>query len=143
VTQSEPLTTPVDPSTNNVWGDEVTPYLSLGGADRVRELVEAFYDVIEAESPVLRAMLPVSTTGSRQKLFEYLSGWLGGPPLYTQKRGHPQLRMRHLPFPIGKPQADEWMRCMRKAMDQVDVEGPIRRFLEVKLEPLAQHMINR
>jgi hemoglobin len=141
--RDEPLITPINPSTPDPWGDEETPYLSLGGDQRVRALVEALYDIIEAESPELRAMLPAVTTGSRQKLYEYLSGWLGGPPLYTDKRGHPQLRRRHLPFPIGKPQADEWMRCMRKAMDQTEVEGKIRGFLEVKLEPLAQHMINR
>jgi hemoglobin len=106
-------------------------------------LVETFYDIIEAESPELRAMLPVKTTGSREKLYEYLSGWLGGPPLYTAKRGHPQLRRRHLPFPIGTPQAEEWMRCMRKALDQTGTTGPIRVFLEEKLEPLALHMVNR
>ncbi|MEX0864160.1 MAG: group II truncated hemoglobin [Acidimicrobiia bacterium] len=141
--RDEPLITPINLPTPNPWGDEETPYLSLGGDQRVRALVETLYDIIEAESPELRAMLPTLTTGSRQKLYEYLSGWLGGPPLYTDKRGPPQLRRRHLPFPIGKPQADEWMRCMRKAMDQTGVEGKIREFLEVKLEPLAQHMINR
>jgi hemoglobin len=140
---TEPLMMPSNPRAANPWGDEETPYLSIGGEGRVRELVEAFYDIIESESPELRAMLPARTTGSRQKLFEYLGGWLGGPPLYTERRGHPQLRRRHLRFPIGGPQADEWMRCMRKAMDQVGVEGQIRQFLELKLEPLAQHMVNR
>lgn len=127
----------------NPWGDAATPYEELGGDARVRELVEAFYDVIEEESPVLRAMLPKNTSGSRQKLYEYLSGWLGGPPLYTQNRGHPRLRMRHLPFPIGADEAREWMRCFRKAMDRTGVAGPIRDFLDSKLAPLAAHMINR
>ena len=103
------------PDHRHPWGDEATPYLALGGDPAVRALVDAFYDVIEAESPVLRGMLPAKTTGSRQKLYEYLSGWLGGPPLYTDKRGHPRLRMRHLPFPIGPAEADEWMRCFRAA----------------------------
>jgi hemoglobin len=125
------------------WGEDATPYEAIGGDGEVRRLVEAFYDIIEERSPVLRAMLPANTTGSRQKLYEYLSGWLGGPPLYTEKRGHPQLRRRHLPFPIGRSEADEWMRCMREAMDQTGVEGAIRRFLDSKLEPLAHHMINR
>jgi hemoglobin len=125
------------------WGDQETPYLAVGGEEGVRSLVETFYDIIEAESPELRAMLPVRTTGSREKLYEYLSGWLGGPPLYEAKRGHPQLRRRHLPFPIGVPQAEEWMRCMRKALDQTETTGPIRLFLEEKLEPLALHMVNR
>jgi hemoglobin len=129
-------------ATHNPWGDQETPYLAIGGEEGVRHLVETFYDIIEAESPELRAMLPVKTTGSREKLYEYLSGWLGGPPLYEAKRGHPQLRRRHLPFPIGVPQAEEWMRCMRKALDQTEVSGPIRVFLEEKLTPLALHMVN-
>ncbi len=129
--------------TRHPWGDEDTPYLAIGGDGAVRRLVEAFYDVIEEGSPDLRAMLPANTNGSRQKLYEYFSGWLGGPPLYTDKRGHPQLRRRHLPFPIGQSEADEWLRCMRVAMDRSGVEGPIRDFLESKLAPLALHMINR
>jgi hemoglobin len=125
------------------WGDADTPYEALGGDVSVRSLVDAFYDVIEEESPVLRDMLPRNTSGSRQKLYEYMSGWLGGPPLYTSKRGHPRLRMRHMPFAIGRSEADEWMRCMRVAMDRTGVEGPLRDFLDSKLEPLALHMVNR
>lgn len=108
----------------------------------MRTLVDAFYDVIEDESPRLRAMLPATTTGSRQKLYEYLSGWLGGPPLYTDKRGHPRLRMRHLPFTIGQAEADEWMRCFRAAMETAEVPEPVRSFLDEKLAPLADHMVN-
>lgn len=130
------------PDSRHPWGDQETPYLALGGDAAVRALVDAFYDIIEAESPKLRAMLPTKTTGSRQKLYEYLSGWLGGPPLYTDKRGHPRLRMRHLPFTIGQAEADEWMRCFRKAMDSVDVPESVRSFLDEKLSPLADHMIN-
>lgn len=131
------------PGVAHPWGDHSTPYEAIGGDGEIHRLVEAFYDIIDDHSPSLRAMLPANTSGSRQKLYEYLSGWLGGPPLYTEKRGHPQLRRRHLPFAIGRAEADEWMRCMREAMNQSDVEGPIRDFLESKLEPLAQHMINR
>ena len=131
------------PGAANPWGDATTPYEELGGDTAVRELVDAFYDIIEEESPVLHAMLPKNTSTSRQKLYEYLSGWLGGPPLYTDKRGHPQLRRRHLPFVIGASEAEEWMRCFRKAMDRTDVGGPIRDFLDDKLSPLAVHMINR
>lgn len=130
------------PTSKHPWGNQETPYLEIGGDDRVRSLVEAFYDIIETESPILRAMLPANTSGSRQKLYEYMCGWLGGPPLYTEKRGHPKLRMRHAPFTIGESEATEWMRCMNTAMDQSGVEGDLRMFLEEKLEPLAQHMIN-
>lgn len=127
----------------NPWGPEPTPYEAMGGDVAVRRLVEAFYDRIDAESPTLRAMLPRSDAGSRQKLYEYLSGWLGGPNLYVEKRGHPQLRMRHLPFPIGPEEAEEWMRCMRLTMEETVAGDDLRSFLETRLKPLADHMVNR
>ncbi|MGB8362394.1 MAG: group II truncated hemoglobin [Acidimicrobiia bacterium] len=125
------------------WGDAATPYLEMGGEDKVRALAETFYDVIEAESPLIGAMLPANTTNTRRKLFMYLSGWLGGPPLYEQKWGHPRLRMRHMPFPIGGAEADEWMRCMRLAMDRVSIDEPLQSFLDARLGELALHMRNR
>lgn len=125
------------------WGDSETPYAEIGGDARVRDLVESFYDIIEDESPVLREMLPANTSGSREKLYEYLSGWLGGPELYTEKRGHPRLRMRHLPFTIGDSEAEEWMRCMNKAMEKSGVGEPLSLFLNQKLGDLAFHMRNR
>ncbi len=124
------------------WGDAETPYLEIGGEAAVRLLAEAFYDVIEEESPVLRDMLPANTSNTRKKFFMYLTGWLGGPPLYEQQYGHPRLRMRHMPFPIGADEADEWMRCMRMAMDRTGLEEPIRSFLQERFGPLAQHMRN-
>ncbi|MGD2059383.1 MAG: group II truncated hemoglobin [Acidimicrobiia bacterium] len=129
--------------TAHPWGDADTPYAEMGGEEAVRALSEAFYDVIEEESPTLRAMLPANTANTRRKLFMYLTGWLGGPPLYEQKWGHPRLRMRHMPFAIGDDEATEWMRCMEKAMDRVGVEEPLRSFLFERFGPLAQHMRNR
>lgn len=125
------------------WGGAATPYDEIGGADAVGRLAEAFYDVIEEESPGLRAMLPISTENTRRRFAMYLSGWLGGPPLYEEKWGHPRLRMRHIPFAIGTTQADEWMRCMRRAMDRVDVGEPLRRFLDERFTQLALHMRNK
>lgn len=125
------------------WGEADTPFEEIGGAEQVRNLSDAFYDVIEEESPMLRAMLPASTKNTRKKLAMYLSGWLGGPPLYEEKWGHPRLRMRHLPFSIGTAEAAEWMRCMRAAMDRVDLAEPLRTFLDERLSPLAMHMRNR
>lgn len=129
--------------TAHPWGDSETPYEEIGGANGVRQLADAFYDVIEEESPPLRAMLPSSTKNTRRKFSMYLSGWLGGPPLYEEKWGHPRLRMRHMPFSIGTDEAEEWMRCIRKAMDRVGVDGPLRTFLEERFGPLALHMRNK
>ncbi|HEX9864041.1 MAG TPA: group II truncated hemoglobin, partial [Acidimicrobiia bacterium] len=105
-----------EPISAHPWGDAPTPYEEIGGDSSVRALVEEFYDIIDAESPRLRAMLPRDTSTSRQKLYEFLSGWLGGPALYMERRGHPRLRLRHMPFDIGTPEAEEWMRCMAKAI---------------------------
>jgi len=125
------------------WGNQPTPYAAVGGEGSLRSLVDAFYDRIDAESPVLRAMLPRDDSGSRRKLFEYLSGWLGGPNLYVEKHGHPKLRMRHFPFAIGEQEAEEWMRCMGDAIAGAGLESAVGEFLEARLRPLAEHMINR
>lgn len=125
------------------WGAAATPYEAIGGDLSVRTLVEAFYDRIEADAPTLRAMLPADTSTSRQKLYEFLSGWLGGPQLYVERRGHPRLRMRHLRFPIGHAEVQEWMRCMELAMDEVVVTEPLRGFLVERLGATADHLRNR
>lgn len=124
------------------WGDAATPYEELGGEPVLRGLVEHFYDRIDEESPHLRAMHPADDSNSRRNLFEFLSGWLGGPGLYMERKGHPRLRMRHLPFTIGVAEAEEWMRCMRGALDDTGVDGPLRRYLETRLEQNAQHVRN-
>lgn len=125
------------------WGPEHTPYDAIGGDAPVRALSEAFYDRIEAESPSLRAMLPKNTVTSRQKLYEFLSGWMGGPQLYVERRGHPRLRMRHFPFSIGEAEANEWVRCMELAMDDVGVAGPLRSFLSGRFMTSAHHVRNQ
>jgi hemoglobin len=125
------------------WGEAATPYEEIGSPEQVEALSDAFYDVIEEESPLLRAMLPASTANTRKKLAMYLTGWLGGPPLYEEKWGHPRLRMRHMPFSIGGAEADEWMRCMRIALGRAEVAEPLRTFLDERFGQLALHMRNR
>ena len=125
------------------WGDQETPYDQLGGAETLQQLVDNFYDRIASESPQLRAMHPADDTTSRRNLFEFLSGWMGGPPLYERRKGHPRLRMRHLPFAIGEAEAAEWIRCMRDALDDTNVGGELRTYLETRLEQTAQHVRNR
>jgi hemoglobin len=132
-----------EPAAENPWGAAATPYEEVGGAPVVRVLVDAFYDIIEAESPRLRAMLPRDISASRQKLYEFLVGWLGGPPLYVERRGHPKLRLRHIPFDIGTPEAEEWARCMSAAIDRTGIEDPAASFLEQRLGEVAMSMRNR
>jgi hemoglobin len=101
-----------------------TPYESLGGEPGVRALVDRFYDLMDLEPTYarLRALHPQDLAGSRDKLHWFLCGWLGGPDLYQQRFGHPRLRARHLPYPIGTTERDQWMACMMSAMAELDTE---------------------
>jgi hemoglobin len=95
-----------------------TPYALVGGASKVIELVDRFYDLMDEvpEYYPIRKLHPASLDGSRDKLKWFLSGWLGGPQLYLEKVGHPMLRARHLPYPIGSVERDLWLACMFAAM---------------------------
>ena len=81
----------------------MTAFEALGGEPRVRALVDRFYDLMALEpgNVPLRELHPSVLEGSRDKLFWYLCGWLGGPQHYVQRFGHPRLRARHLPFSAG------------------------------------------
>jgi hemoglobin len=124
---------------------EKTAYERLGGEAGVRELVERFYDHMDQleQARHVRAMHAKSLRASREKLFLFLSGWLGGPDLYVQQYGHPRLRARHLPFSIGQQERDEWMLCMRRAMEDMGLEDELRAQLEAAFWKTADFMRNR
>ena len=124
---------------------ERTPYDLLGGDARVRELVDRFYDLMELEPAYkeLRAVHGSSLASAREKLYFFLSGWLGGPPLYTDRYGHPMLRARHLPFSIGIVERDQWMACMKQAMAEIEVPPELAAALEKALSGTADWMRNR
>jgi hemoglobin len=121
------------------------PYVRLGGETAVRRLVDRFYDHMDTlvEATELRALHPASLDGSRDKLTWYLTGWLGGPPVYVERFGHPRLRARHLPFAIGTRERDQWMLCMRRALAETVVDAELRTFLDETLDKLADHMRNQ
>ncbi|HPQ25232.1 MAG TPA: group II truncated hemoglobin [Gammaproteobacteria bacterium] len=121
------------------------PYDLIGGGTGVRELVDRFYDYMdsEAEASGVRQMHATSLRGSREKLYLFLSGWLGGPDLYVQKYGHPMLRRRHLPFAIGEKERDQWMHCMRKALADMSIDQSLREKLEQAFLSTADHMRNQ
>ena len=97
-----------------------TPYEQLGGDTGVHALVERFYDLMDLEPAYadLRRVHAPSLDHAREKLYLFLSGWLGGPPLYVEKHGHPRLRARHLPFSIALRERDQWLACMSQALDE-------------------------
>jgi hemoglobin len=122
-----------------------TPYEVLGGEPALRRLTHRFYELMDTlpEAWAIRQLHPEGLSGSEQKLFQYLSGWLGGPDLYVQQHGHPRLRARHLPFAIASRERDEWMLCMRMACDELVGDEALRGKLLAALASLADHMRNR
>ena len=104
-----------------------TPFEWIGGEARVRALVDRFYDLMDLEPAYagIRVLHPSSLDGSRDKLFWFLCGWLGGPQHYVERFGHPRLRARHLPFAIGIRERDQWLACMRQAMEEQGVESAL------------------
>jgi hemoglobin len=129
----------------NMPNPERTPYDILGGEPAVRALVERFYDLMELEPEFaqLRAVHGSTLESARERLFLFLSGWLGGPPLYTDKFGHPMLRARHLPFAIGDLERDQWMACMVRAMEETDVPEQLRAPLKAAFQKTADWMRNQ
>jgi hemoglobin len=120
-------------------------YEHVGGEAGVRALVDRFYDLMDTlpEARDIRALHPPALDRSRDKLFWFLVGWLGGPPLYMERFGHPRLRARHLPFAIGARERDQWMMCMTRAIDERIADAEVRAVLAGALAPLADHMRNR
>ncbi len=117
----------------------------MGGEPAVRALVDRFYDLMELEPAFaeLRAVHGSTLDAARDRLFLFLSGWLGGPPLYTDKFGHPMLRARHLPFAIGDLERDQWMACMLRAMEESEVPQGLRKFLAGAFQKTADWMRNK
>jgi len=95
------------------------------------------------EAHRIRQMHHVSLKNAEDKLFMFLSGWMGGPQLYVEKFGHPRLRMRHLPFSIGNEERDQWMMCMTQAMDEVVEDAALREELKSAFQKTADFMRNR
>jgi hemoglobin len=117
------------------------PYEAIG-AELLSQLVDTFYERV-ASHPLLKPIFPSDLTETARKQKQFLTQYLGGPPLYTEEHGHPMLRARHLPFPITHERADAWLSCMSDAMDHVGLEGDIREFLFGRLELTARHMVNQ
>jgi hemoglobin len=122
-----------------------TAYELVGGEARVRELVDRFYDLMDLEPQYaqLRALHPATLEGSRDKLFWFLCGWLGGPQYYMERIGHPMLRARHLPYAIGIAERDQWMACMVQAMQDCAFDPGLAQRLADAFWGTADWMRNR
>ncbi|MDH6524057.1 group II truncated hemoglobin [Polynucleobacter sphagniphilus] len=125
--------------------EKKSPYEAIGGIDKVDELVDRFYDLMALESGLveLRAMHPPDLSDSREKLKFFLTGWMGGPDVYSPKYGHPMLRARHLPFKIGIKERNQWLVCMYKAMEDCGITGEVATQLEEAFLKTADWMRNQ
>ncbi|MGE0551518.1 MAG: group II truncated hemoglobin [Kofleriaceae bacterium] len=124
-----------------------TPFELIGGADRVRALVERFYDVMDEREPILAQLHPCESDGkvsrrSRDRFALFLIGWLGGPDDYIAQFGHPRLRMRHGAVPVDIAMRDAWLRCMQAALTDHEVFGELRTFLDARFAEVADFLRN-
>lgn len=120
-------------------------YEMMGGEIGLRSLVDRFYDLMDSspEAQPIRAFHAKSLKQSREKLFMFLSGWAGGPQIYVERFGHPRLRMRHMPFPIGPAERDQWLWCMNKALEESQLDPRVVEYLKGRFAEVADFMMNQ
>lgn len=125
--------------------ETITLYEAIGGEQTVRALARRFYVLMDTlpEAAHCRAIHPPDLSGSESKFTDYLLGYLGGPPIYVEKYGHPMLRRRHFVAPIGSVERDEWLLCFRRAMDETIENPKLREIIWAPVERLAFHMQNQ
>ena len=117
---------------------------AIGGQEVIDKLVDDFYEIMSTD-PVAKDCFATHAgkdiSESAHKLKYFLSGWTGGPPLYMEKFGHPRLRMRHNPFPIGLKEAEQWMYCMKKALAKSTIPEEVQTQLYNAFIQVAQMLI--
>lgn len=128
-----------------IQSDTRTLYQRIGGEAKLRRLVQRFYKHMDElpEALPIRWMHADNLQTAEDKLFMFLSGWMGGPSLYIEKYGHPRLRMRHLPFAIDESALDQWMMCMKNALSEVVDDEALRNELVFALHGVADFMRNQ
>jgi hemoglobin len=126
-------------STGEIPNIEETPYELIGGEATVRRLADRFYEIMDTDPGAarIRAMHGEDLAPIRQLLFEFLSGWLGGPPLYFKRPEHRCIMSAHRPYAIGDVERDEWMTCMRQAMDECGLPAEMRALLDQAFSRMA------
>jgi hemoglobin len=126
-------------STGEIPNIEMTPYELIGGETTVRRLADRFYEIMDTDPGAarIRAMHGEDLAPIRQLLFEFLSGWLGGPPLYFKRPEHRCIMSAHRPYAIGDVERDEWMMCMRQAMDECVLPAEMRALLDQAFSRMA------
>jgi hemoglobin len=127
--------------------DEATPYVLIGGSERVHVLIERFYEVMFETEPALTKLHPLAPDGRvdpamRHRFAMFVVGWLGGPQDYTEQHGHPRLRMRHARVVVDVAMRDAWLRAMQRAMNELQIARPVRKYLDTRFTEVADFMRN-
>jgi hemoglobin len=120
-------------------------YSRMGGEPVLRKFVDHLYDFMDYFPAVepLRKMHSADLTQARERLFMFLSGMLGGPPLYMQAYGHPRLRQKHMHFKIGDYERDQWLLCAHNAANQLDISNETREDMMAQITMMADHLRNQ
>jgi hemoglobin len=124
-----------------------TPFALMGGRAVVERVAARFYEVMERDEPALAALHRQADGGGvdpgvKTRFALFLVGWLGGPQEYIEQHGHPRLRMRHGRVTVDATMREAWLRCMATALDECEVRGPVRRFLDQRFAEVASFLIN-
>jgi hemoglobin len=129
---------------------DALPWDLLGGEPTVSLMAKGFYDEMERSEPELARMhagleeqgvFRVSA-GTRERFAMFLAEWLGGPAGYSSAHGHPRLRMRHAHLSINAAMRDAWLRCMQHVMNEAQVDGSVRQFLDARFAEVADFLVN-
>ncbi|MBM7073219.1 group II truncated hemoglobin [Shewanella sp. 202IG2-18] len=120
-------------------------YDLIGGDHTIKAIAASFYQFMDSDPQVkpLRVIHPDSLTISEEKLYEFLSGWLGGPQLFQQKYGNPALRARHMPFAVDETMRDQWLMCFEHALNENVTQPEHRQAIFQAVSTLADHMRNQ
>jgi hemoglobin len=124
-----------------------SPFEMIGGEEVARKIATRFYDHMDAEEPALAKLHKLDEAGrvsqiTRDRFTLFLIQWLGGATTYSERYGHPRLRMRHAHVQVDVPMRDAWLRCMMKALDDAGVNGGVRALLDMRFTDIADFMRN-
>lgn len=118
-----------------------TMFEAIGGSDSIDKLVTSFYKRV-GEHPKLTSIFPDDLTETARKQSLFLTQFFGGPMIYSEERGNPMLRRRHLPFEITPTRRNAWLECMQEALIEAEIDEPYRTAIFEKLTMTANHMMN-
>ncbi len=122
-----------------------TLYQRIGEDEAIRRIVERFYDLMESDPEVarLRAMHAADLARMRERLAQFMAGWLGGPPTYFQRKEARCMAMVHAPFPIDAAIREQWLSCMHRALDDCEVPAELQVPIRQALARMTEEMVNR